>query len=146
MVGRGTKGAQPSYIPTMEALMMRPLLPMLLCLPLLGADVSAALGPTLPPIKGITKISTAPVWVAYGTKSVLHNLPGATVTVEDSLPEILPHDLSFRPLFKGSVRLRGGDRSNDPHLVPAPEWMNPTVTMAGPNVVQRSYGFGGVAF
>ena len=126
--------------------MMRSLLCLFLTLPLLGAETLPSYGPTLPPIKGVTRVSSAPVWVTYGTRAVLRNLPGATVEVEDSMPDILPHDLPFRPLARGPLRLRGGDNLKDPHLVVAPEWMNPTVVMAGPNVVQRSYGFGGLAF
>lgn len=124
--------------------MMRSLLPLFLCLPLLGADASS--GPTLPPIKGVTKVSSAPLWVAYGVKAVLRNLPGATVVVEDSMPDILPHDLFTRPFTIANLRFRGGEQRPDPRIAPVPDWMNPGVVMAGPNVIQRSYSFGGAAF
>jgi len=122
--------------------MMRPLLPLLLCLPLLGVETS---GPTLPPIKGVKKVSSAPLWVAYGTRAMLRHLPGATVVVEDSL-EILPHDLLARPFSVANMRFRGGELRPDPRVTPVPDWMNPTVVMAGPNVIQRSYSFGGATF
>jgi hypothetical protein len=103
-------------------------------------------GPSLPSIKGVTKASTAPLWVTYGVKAVLRDLPGATVVVEDTMPDILPQDLTSRSFFSGSLRFHGGEQLPDRRVVPLPDWMNPNVIMAGPNVIQRNYDLLGVRF
>jgi hypothetical protein len=66
--------------------------------------------------------------------------------VEDSLPEFLPLGVVLLPFRAGNARLEGGNKAVQRGVVPAPDWLTPTVTMAGPNVVQRSYAFGGIVF
>jgi len=124
--------------------MNRSLLGLFLCLPLLAVDPSA--GPSLPPIKGVQKASTAPFWVAYGMKAVLRDVPGAVVVVEDSMPEFLPYELPRLSLFQGNVRLKSGDLKIDRRIAPLPDFLNPGVVISGGNVVQRSYNMGGVSF
>ncbi|HNX95718.1 MAG TPA: hypothetical protein PKL14_11210 [Holophaga sp.] len=103
-------------------------------------------GPSVQSIKGVGKapVTMAPYWVTGGIKALLKDVPGAVVTVEDTL-DLMPH-LSTRSLMNGKMRLTSGQRGIDALAVPAPDWMNPMAMKSGGNVVQRSYGFGGLQF
>lgn len=103
-------------------------------------------GPSVQAIKGVGKapVTMAPYWVTGGIKALLKDVPGAVVTVEDTL-DLMPH-ISTRSLMNGKMRLTSGERRIDSLSVPAPDWMNPMAIKSGGNVVQRSYGFGGLQF
>jgi len=116
----------------------------ILCLHVLGQGASEGplkplVGPTRPPIKGVGKVPVGLFW-SGSMKSVLRDIPGAVIVVEDTMI-FMPRDSSDRRLNLGSVKLRlnGGNHFVPPICPPLPDWMNPLVVMAGPNVVQRSY-------
>jgi len=127
---------------------MKPaLLPLMLGASLLVAAPSREMaGPTLPPIKGVSKVSTAPIWVAYGVRATLRNMPGATVVVEDTMPDYFPRPMIKSTVAFGSVFIRLN--RNQPTRrelnlaqppVYIPDGANPMIVMAGGNVVHRMF-------
>ena len=112
-----------------------------------GASAGPSVGPSGQPPKGVGKshVTMAPYWVSGGIKSVLRDVPGAVVTVEDTL-DLMPHLAPRLSLMNRKMRLTSGERRIEALSVPPPDWMNPMVFKSGGNVVQRAYDFGGVQY
>jgi len=104
------------------------------------------MGPFGTPLKEAYRISVMPYWISGSVRAILDEVPGIVVVVEDNMPEYLPKRPVRLDLFHGGLRLVGSQRPGFSNYVPAPDWMNSSVTRAGGNVVQRTYTFGGVGF
>jgi len=98
----------------------------ILTLPMLGAEAKSegTMGPHLPHMKGIEKVSQMPFWVSGGMKSVLKDIPGAVVAVEEDALPIMDKLPTRIKVFGSQVRLMK-DQAGDPLSVPAPDYRYP---------------------
>jgi hypothetical protein len=108
-----------------------------------SGPIAAVYGPPAPVIKGMAPRS-AIFSLSQASKVALREMPGAIVVVEDDAPVFLTKLPPSMSLLRGHLRLFSGTQQ-PPFSVtpPMPVWMDPSVTTAGGNVVNRIFGFGG---
>lgn len=116
------------------------LLALCLSLPLLGGEAtSEPMGPFLPRIKAAEKVTQAPYWVSGGMKSVLRDIPGAVVAVDEEALPLLSKLPSTAQFLGGTLRIALKKPVTDPLSVETPDWNNPLIIRQNGNVVHRSY-------
>ena len=126
--------------------MLRTLVPLLCFTSLLCAQVNRS-GPCLPTVKGAQKAPRTLYWVTYGMRAVLRDIPGASVVVEDVMPEILPQTAPRLSVFHVNFSFQREDQGLDPRAARSmPEWQNPGNVRAGGNIIHRSYDIVGAEF
>lgn len=88
-----------------------------------------------------------PVWVNGGVKAILRDIPGAVVVVEEQgMAPMGPAQVSV-DFLQGRLRVFASGAFVPGSATPGvPLWMDPTVTLAGGNVVNRLYALGGSRF
>jgi hypothetical protein len=115
--------------------------PLILCLALTPGAASHAAGPALPAVKGLMKPLKASADVKDMVQWSLGEMGQAVVVVEGELAMLPKVATPGIRVFDGKLRLF---TPKLPRIdeIPMPYWVNPNVTMAGGNVVQKIYPMG----
>ena len=108
-------------------------------------------GPRLPAAQMLPRISQLPYWSNGTVVSPMRDLPSAVVVVEEDGIQWPTQADGSRPPF-WVIRIRKVfhlwlfGTNSEFSTAPYPPGMDPSVTTAGGNVVQRTYALGGVRF